>query len=145
MGRLYIYILIFFTRSGPQARAESWYWCVSVCLSVCLCVPSQDKSRQLGTLWISWTFRYLCQPWTCGYALSILNLQVPFANLGPVGTFFQPCKFRHPLPHGIDLNSWQRLGLMIMTWAHGIDLESWYRLAPRVKTWTNSTDTDSWY
>ena len=30
--------------------------------------------------------------------------------------------------HGMDLDSWYRLGLMLYTWSHGIHLDSWYRI-----------------
>ena len=45
---------IYFHSARPLGQAESWYWCV--CLSVCLSPP--QKPGPLGTLWITWTFRY---------------------------------------------------------------------------------------
>ena len=53
------------------------------------------------------------QPWTFRYLSPTLDLQVPFASLGLLLNLYQSWTFQYPLPDGIDLDSEHRLGLMV--------------------------------
>ena len=47
--------------------------------------------------------------------------------------------------HGMEFDSWYRLGLMVWTQNHGKDLDSWYTKGIIVYTWNHGVDLDSWY
>ena len=47
--------------------------------------------------------------------------------------------------HGIDMDSWYRHGLMVLTWTLSIEMDSWFRHELMVQTWTHGIDKDSWY
>ena len=43
--------------------------------------------------------------------------------------------------HGIDMESWYRIRLMVPTWTHGIDMDSWYW--QRLMIWTQIYGIDN--
>ena len=53
--------------------------------------------------------------------------------------------------HGIDMDSWCRIRLMVKTWTHGIDMDSWYRHGLVLLAKTHGMDNthgiylNSWY
>ena len=47
--------------------------------------------------------------------------------------------------HGISMDSWYILRIMVQKWTYSIEIGSWFRHGLMVWTWTCGIGKDSWY